>query len=76
NPGDQVIVQYTGALYDGGTVFDSSWTNGAPAEFATTGVVPGFRKALEGQTVGSQVLVVMPASDGYGDQGQGSIPAN
>ncbi|MEV9370133.1 FKBP-type peptidyl-prolyl cis-trans isomerase, partial [Klebsiella pneumoniae] len=33
-------------------------------------------KALEGQTVGSQVLVVMPASDGYGDKGQGSIPAN
>ncbi|WP_230007685.1 FKBP-type peptidyl-prolyl cis-trans isomerase, partial [Microbacterium sp. Bi128] len=48
NPGDQVIVQYTGALYDGGTVFDSSWQRGAPAEFATTGVVAGFRKALEG----------------------------
>jgi peptidylprolyl isomerase len=76
NPGDQVIVQYTGALYDDGTVFDSSWNSGQPAEFATTGVVPGFRKALEGQTVGSQVLVVMPASDGYGDKGQGSIPPN
>ncbi|MGC0367870.1 FKBP-type peptidyl-prolyl cis-trans isomerase [Microbacterium sp. SLBN-111] len=76
NPGDQVIVQYTGALYDDGTVFDSSWQRGQPAEFATTGVVPGFKKALEGQTVGSQVLVVMPASDGYGDKGQGSIPAN
>ena len=76
NPGDQVIVQYTGALYDGGKVFDSSWERGTPAEFATTGVVPGFRKALEGQTVGSQVVVVMPASDGYGDQGQGDIPAN
>jgi peptidylprolyl isomerase len=76
NPGDQVIVQYTGALYEDGTVFDSSWKSGQPASFATTGVVPGFRKALEGQTVGSQVLVVMPASDGYGDKGQGSIPAN
>lgn len=76
NSGDQVIVQYTGALYDDGTVFDSSWTSGTPAQFATTGVVPGFQKALEGQTVGSQVLVVMPASDGYGESGQGSIPAN
>ncbi len=76
NPGDQVIVQYTGALYDDGTVFDSSWERGEPAQFSTTGVVQGFRKALEGQTVGSQVLVVMPASDGYGEAGQGDIPAN
>lgn len=76
NPGDTVIVQYTGVLYDGGTVFDSSWDRGAPAQFATTGVVPGFKKALEGQTVGSQVVAVIPAVDGYGDQASGSIPAN
>nr|WP_249405440.1 FKBP-type peptidyl-prolyl cis-trans isomerase [Microbacterium sp. CFBP 8794] len=76
NPGDQVIVQYTGVLYDGGTVFDSSWDKGMPTEFPTTGVVAGFRQALEGQTVGSQVLAVIPPADGYGDQEQGAIPAN
>ncbi|MDQ1083424.1 FKBP-type peptidyl-prolyl cis-trans isomerase [Microbacterium sp. SORGH_AS_0344] len=76
NPGDTVIVQYTGVLYDGGTVFDSSWDKGAPAQFATTGVVPGFQKALEGQTVGSQVVAVIPPADGYGETGQGEIPAN
>jgi peptidylprolyl isomerase len=75
NSGDQVIVQYTGALYDGGKVFDSSWKNGSPAQFPTTGVVDGFRQALEGQTVGSQVVVVMPASAGYGDQEKPGIPA-
>lgn len=76
NAGDTVIVQYTGVLYDGGTVFDSTWDNGAPTQFSTTGVVPGFRKALEGQTVGSQVVAVIPAADGYGDQEKGTIPAN
>lgn len=76
NPGDQVIVQYTGALYDGGTVFDSSWERGTPAQFVTNQVVDGFRQALEGQTVGSQVLVVIPPAQGYGDQAQGEIPAN
>lgn len=76
NPGDQVIVQYTGALYDGGDVFDSSWDRGVPAQFSTTGVVDGFRQALEGQTVGSQVVVVIPPAQGYGDQAQGEIPAN
>lgn len=75
NPGDTVIVQYTGALYDGGTVFDSSWDRGTPAQFSTTGVVDGFRQALEGQTVGSQVVVVIPPAQGYGDQAQGEIPA-
>ena len=39
------------------------------------GVVPGFAKALEGQTVGSQVLVVVPPDEGYGDKEQNGIPA-
>ncbi|MFB7893339.1 FKBP-type peptidyl-prolyl cis-trans isomerase [Microbacterium sp. NPDC056044] len=73
--GDTVFVQYTGVLPDG-TVFDSSWQRGAPTQFQTTGVVQGFQKALEGQTVGSQVIAVIPASEGYGDTAQGSIPAN
>jgi peptidylprolyl isomerase len=45
--------------------FDSSWKRKASAQFQTTGVVPGFQKALEGQKVGSQVLVVIPPADGY-----------
>ncbi len=74
-PGDQVIVQYTGALWDGGTVFDSSWDRGTPAQFATTGVVTGFQQALEGQQIGSQVIVVVPPAFGYGDQEKPNIPA-
>ena len=74
--GDQVIVQYTGVTWADGKVFDSSWKRGAPTQFQTTGVVPGFQKALEGQKVGSQVLAVIPPADGYGDKAQGSIPAN
>ncbi|WP_438353375.1 FKBP-type peptidyl-prolyl cis-trans isomerase [Microbacterium sp. CJ88] len=74
-PGDKVLVQYTGVLWPDGTEFDSSWTRGTPASFQTTGVVPGFQQALEGQKVGSQVLVVIPPAFGYGDTAQGSIPA-
>jgi peptidylprolyl isomerase len=66
NPGDTVLVQYTGVKWSDGTVFDSSWDKGAPASFPTTGVVDGFRQALEGQTVGSQVVVVIPPEFGYG----------
>lgn len=72
-PGDTVTIQYKGVLWRNGTMFDSSWSRGAPASFQTTQVVKGFQKALEGQTVGSQVIVIVPPADGYGAAGQGEI---
>jgi peptidylprolyl isomerase len=72
--GDTVLVQYTGVRWSDGETFDSTWDKGGvPTSFSTTGVVAGFQKALEGQTVGSQVLVVIPPKDGYGE---GDINAN
>lgn len=66
-PGDLVTVQYRGVKWSDGSEFDSSWSRGAvPTQFQTTGVVNGFRLALEGQQVGSQVIVVMTPEDGYG----------
>jgi hypothetical protein len=59
--GDLVVVQYLGVKWSDGKEFDSSWSrDAAPTQFQTTGVVAGFQKALEGQKVGSQVVVVMP----------------
>lgn len=66
--GDTVFVQYTGVKWSDGSVFDSSWDRGQPSAFQTTGVVAGFQQALEGQAVGSQVLVVIPPEFGYGAQ--------
>lgn len=63
--GDTVTVHYTGVIWATGAIFDSSWKNGTPASFATTGVIPGFGKALVGQKVGSQVIAVIPPADGY-----------
>ncbi|GAB3581417.1 FKBP-type peptidyl-prolyl cis-trans isomerase [Leifsonia lichenia] len=74
-PGDTVTVQYKGVLWRNGQMFDSSWSRGAPATFQTTGVVAGFKKALEGQKVGSQVIAIVPPADGYGAQGSGDIKA-
>jgi hypothetical protein len=77
--GDTVVVHYTGVLWDDNTVFDSSWENGTPAMFVVGEggqVVTGFSDALVGQKVGSQVGVIVPPSEGYGDQGNEKIPAN
>lgn len=61
----QVSVCYQGVNGRDGTVFDSSYQRGAPVEFPLDGVVPGFQKAIAGQTVGSTVAVAMSSADGY-----------
>lgn len=67
--GDRVYVHYRGVIWRTGEEFDSSWSRGAPIDFMTTGVIGGFSKALVGQTVGSQVMSIVPAEDGgYGAQ--------
>jgi peptidylprolyl isomerase len=81
--GQTVVAHYTGVIW-GGAVFDSSWDANRPADLvaqsfidnAGIGVVPGFAKALIGQTVGSRVLVAIPPSEGYpAGQEPSSIPA-
>ncbi|WP_082486244.1 FKBP-type peptidyl-prolyl cis-trans isomerase [Frigoribacterium sp. Leaf186] len=67
-----VTVQYQGVNWTTGEVFDQSWGKGTPTPFSTDQVVPGFAKAMIGQTVGSQVVVIIPPSEGYGDAGQPS----
>ena len=77
--GDKVVANYTGMLWDSSEIFDSSWNNGAPATLTALagdgGLIDGFAEALIGQTVGSQILVVIPPDRGYGDTGAQGIPA-
>jgi hypothetical protein len=62
-----VSVCYLGVDGRDGAVFDSSYERGAPVEFSLDGVVPGFQKAIAGQTVGSTVAVAVTSADGYPD---------
>ena len=66
--GDYVLIQFRGARWSTGELFDGgdTWAGGSPYPGQTTGFVPGFQQALDGQTVGSQVLVVITPEDGYG----------
>lgn len=75
--GDQVTVHYTGWLWDG-EQFDSSWDRGAAASFtlASGSLIDGWVQGLAGQTVGSQVLLVVPPELAYGEEESDSIPAN
>lgn len=72
---DSIRIHYTGVTWADREVFDSTWEKGASTAVTLDGVVDGFAQALEGQTVGSQILAVIPPELGYGDQASGSIPA-
>lgn len=71
--GQAVIVQYTGSIWRTGKTFSSSWAQHTPFEYVSGSnppqVIPGWDKGIQGQTVGSRVMLTIPASDGYGKTG-------
>jgi peptidylprolyl isomerase len=77
--GDNVTVNYYGAVYGEDEPFDSSFERGEPTAFPLTegGLIDGWIQGLDGVTVGSRVMLVIPPELGYGEQGQGEdIPPN
>jgi len=71
--GQFVIAQYAGYIWRTKKVFGSSWSSGSPFGFVIGAspeqVIPGWDKALVGQTVGSRVMLSIPPADGYGKTG-------
>ncbi|WP_145191650.1 FKBP-type peptidyl-prolyl cis-trans isomerase [Pseudomonas sp. URMO17WK12:I11] len=68
-----VRTHYHGTLIDG-TVFDSSYERGQPAEFPVGGVIAGWTEALQLMNAGSKWRLYVPSELAYGAQGVGSIP--
>ena len=66
---DTVTVQYEGAKWSDGEVFDSSWETGQAITFSLNRVIEGWKEGLAGQKVGSRVLLSIPAEKAYGEQG-------
>jgi peptidylprolyl isomerase len=80
---DELTVDYVGALYKNGKVFDASWSHGGPKgqpfqfELGVGDVIPGWDKGVVGMRVGGRRELIIPASLGYGAAGSGStIPPN
>lgn len=65
---ERVRVNYEGRLLDG-TVFDSSYQRGQPAEFPLNQVIAGWTEGLTLMPVGAKYRFWIPASLGYGENG-------
>ncbi|KGI78415.1 peptidylprolyl isomerase [Oleiagrimonas soli] len=80
-PGMDVLVQYTGWLYDDrktdkhGTQFDTSRTRSAPFSFVLGEgqVIPGWDQGVAGMRVGGKRTLLIPAALAYGDRGAGGV---
>ena len=70
---DSVRTHYHGTLIDG-SVFDSSYERGQPAEFPVGGVIAGWTEALQLMGTGSKWRLYVPSELAYGAHGVGSIP--
>ena len=74
-----VTINYVGALYSNGHIFDDSpWTTKKPlGPYPLNQFVPGFTEGITGMKVGGRREIVIPPRLGYGAQGYGSvIPPN
>jgi peptidylprolyl isomerase len=69
--GQNIKVNYTGVLWKNGKKFDASADHGSSfdTQIGTGQVIPGWDKALVGQTVGSRILIIVPPAEGYGAKG-------
>src|SRR5215813_6144648 len=65
---DKVKVNYEGRLTNG-TVFDSSYKRGQPAEFGLNQVIKCWTEGVKKMKVGEKARLVCPSDIAYGDHG-------
>jgi FKBP-type peptidyl-prolyl cis-trans isomerase len=81
--GEELTVDYVGALYKNGKIFDASWSHGGPKgvpfqfQLGVGDVIKGWDQGVVGMRVGGRRELIIPPSLGYGKKGSPpTIPAN
>jgi peptidylprolyl isomerase len=79
-PTSTVTVNYVGALYKNGKIFDASWNRHqtfGPFQLGVGAVIKGWDRGVVGMRVGGRRMLIIPPSLGYGRTGSPpTIPPN
>jgi peptidylprolyl isomerase len=77
--GSTVTVNYVGALFSNGKIFDASWKRHQTftTPLSTSNVIPGWVQGIAGMKEGGRRVLIIPPGLGYGAKGQPpTIPPN
>ena len=76
--GDTISVNYVGALYSNGKIFDSSWSRGTPLTDPLDAghLIQGWVNGVSGMRIGGRRELIIPPALAYKNQSSSLIPAN
>lgn len=69
-----LVVNSSTWLWDG-TAVGSTWADGPPTVLRLADAFTGWQEGLEGQPIGSQVMLVLPPGKAYGNEASEGVPA-
>ena len=72
---DSVVINYKGTLPNG-IVFQNTYLSNTPVSTTPGTLIPGLNEVLQLMTTGATWQVFIPASQAYGEKGNGNIPPN
>lgn len=72
---DEVLIYYSGYFLDGRPVDSNVGKKPLQCKVGSKGLIEGWNEALQRMNEGGKVIIVLPSSTAYGEEGYGPVPS-